>query len=777
MDRQDINRVTRTIRSLMSEKRYEEVVRIAEKLNLGKVNNGLLILNIVEAYENLGEKAEAKNTLFSYYDVHGITGRNMMQKLIELCIETGDISNAVGLCIQFENEWPDDSISYLMRYQITASGNGSYDEQIHYLEKYKEYEFEERWGYELARLYEKNNQWEDCARICHELICFFGDGKYVEKAVRLKERIDDLTDEEISILEAAQNRRKMLEEEFEKSTDGDPDADTSFGQDTEIFIQQNSYAENQWNQTAETQQTEFFENDEISDNLNDLSDSYLDSYIEESEDALTYKTREAEADKIRQTEEAAKALRIRKENERIEREQKIADVFSSKDRYAQVEKGKVREIHFQEFSKPDMDTESSAIKAGNKGILSSLGKVTEGFRKTLHTDDEDEYDYDSEVEYITIGRESRAYIEDIEERMLSELDMLDDEQIDRLTSSQIKEIYELKVLREVREKVAGMLSSSAYKYDKALKTADADMETFIEADPYQNPIENLAEEEEIEDSSAENELAEEENAEIEKAMPEGSKAETTETEVAEVKRTEAESAKIEEAGAETTEVEETKTRAVKTEENVVEVAEAEAEEVKPEAEEVKTEGTEAEETEAEAEAVKTEETEAEETEVETVEMEETENETVETEEAETVKGEIKTEGVKTEEDEAGTAESEETESESNEGEAEKTKAVVHTVLDDIADPDAPLSNEMFLKCVISCAEIMEYRVEETAYMTIAVVAEEMQEKNVVLSLNNAKILTEQAVQRAQKRSHFDKIFDKYNKKRMHILKDRHFYWK
>ena len=56
----------------------------------------------------------------------------------------------------------------------------------------------------------------------------------------------------ISILEAAQNRRKMLEEEFEKSTDGDPDADTPFVQDTETFIQQNSYAENQWNQMAET---------------------------------------------------------------------------------------------------------------------------------------------------------------------------------------------------------------------------------------------------------------------------------------------------------------------------------------------------------------------------------------------------------------------------------------------------------------------------------------------------------------------------------------------
>lgn len=768
MDRQDINRVTRTIRSLMSEKRYEEVVRIAEKLNLGKVNNGLLILNIVEAYENLGEKAEAKNTLFSYYDVHGITGRNMMQKLIELCIETGDISNAVGLCIQFENEWPDDSISYLMRYQITASGNGSYDEQIHYLEKYKEYEFEERWGYELARLYEKNNQWEDCARICHELICFFGDGKYVEKAVRLKERIDGLTDEEISILEAAQNRRKMLDEEFEKSTDGAPDADTSFVQDTETFIQQNSFSENQWNQMAGMQQTEFFEDDEISDIPNDLSDSH--SYIEESGDALTYKTREAEADKIRQTEEAAKALRIRKENERIEREQKIADVFSSKDRYAQVEKGKVREIHFQEFSKPDMDAESSAAKAANKGILSSLGKVTEGFRKTLHTDDEDEYDYGSEVEYITIGRESRAYIEDIEERMLSELDMLDDEQIDRLTSSQIKEIYELKVLREVRAKVAGMLSSSAYKYDKVLKTAD--METFIETDPYQNPIENLTEEEGNEDSSAENEFAEEEDAEIEKIMPEASEAETTETEVAKLKRTEAEAAKTEATEAEITEAEDAKTKSVKSEKNEGETAEVEESETET-VETEKIETAEAKE-EVKTEAVKTEET-------ETVEAEEeVKAESIETEETETVEAEteeIKTEGVKTEEDGVMTAESEETGSESEEVKAEKGKTVVHTVLDDIADPDAPLSNEMFLKCVISCAEIMEYRVEETAYMTIAVVAEEMQEKNVVLSLNNAKILTEQAVQRAQKRSHFDKIFDKYNKKRMHILKDRHFNWK
>ena len=200
MEKQDVSQAARKIRSLMQEKKYKDVVKIADGLNLNRINNGLLILDIVEAYEKQGDKKAAKQALLNYYDVHGITGRNMMQKLIELCIETRDISNAVGLCMEFENEWPESSISYLMRYQITASAGGSLDERIYYLERYKEAEFEERWGYELAKLYDKNNQKEKCAQVCHEIICFFGTGKYVEKAVQLKERVTGLTEDEIRIV-------------------------------------------------------------------------------------------------------------------------------------------------------------------------------------------------------------------------------------------------------------------------------------------------------------------------------------------------------------------------------------------------------------------------------------------------------------------------------------------------------------------------------------------------------------------------------------------------
>ena len=62
-------------------------------------------------------------------------------------------------------------------------------------------------------------------------------------------------------------------------------------------------------------------------------------------------------------------------------------------------------------------------------------------------------------------------------------------------------------------------------------------------------------------------------------------------------------------------------------------------------------------------------------------------------------------------------------------------------------------------------------------MTIAVLAEEMQQKNTPLSLNNAKIMADGAITRIQKRNPLDKIMDHYSKKHAYLLKDKHFYWK
>ena len=834
MEKQDVNRAARTIRSLMRERKYKEVVKMARNLKLDRINNGLLVLDIVEAYEHLGEKKEAKNTLMNYYDVHGITGRNMMQKLIELCIETGDINNAVGLCMEFENEWPESSISYLMRYQITTSAEGSLEERIYYLEKYKDADFEERWGYELAKLYHKNDQQEECAAVCHELICFFGHGKYVEKAVQLKEKTTGLSDDEIAILDAVKRReeearlareeaqRKAREEEERLAREEEErlareeeerlareeaqrlareeerlareeaerfaaEEALRLKQAEQVRLQNADSIRNGWGESESVQWAEW----ENTNNAESMENA------EAMADTAARKSYEAEQEKIRQTEEAARLLKEKREEEKAAREQKIAQAFKTSDRYAQVEKNKAERIYFEELS---IDTEEKEPKQKPKrsqqsGIFSSFGRIASDFKKTLQPDDEYLEETSGEIEYITIGRDSQAYVEDIEERMLSELDMLDDEQLDSLTSGQIKEIYELKVLRDVRENIKNLIvdTDNSYKTGKPAQ----ELEKFVKSDPYPNPV-NLGEQE---DDEAEDNLAEEvvKDTVEEEAVEETIAEDTVEEEI--VEETIAEDT-VEEKNVEETIAEDTaEEKAV--EETIVEdaVEEETVEEtiVEDAVEEEIIEETIAEDA-VEEEAVEeaiiedsiVEESAADHSKVEkipengiaeTAAKEETASKTSTSKETEV---EAASETTVLEPD---AAENKNTEAEEIVSKADTSEKSVEentenkiveeakpTILDKIEDPDADLPVTEFIECITAYASTKGYQVEEMAYMTIAVLAEEMQQQKAPLSLNNAKKMADDAIVRAQKRNPLDKIMDRYSKKRAYILKDKHFYW-
>lgn len=855
MERQDVSRAARTIRELMRDKKYRDVVKLARSLRLDRINNGLLVLDIVEAYEKLGEKKEAKNTLLNYYDVHGITGRNMMQKLIELCIETRDISNAVGLCMEFENEWPESSISYLMRYQITTSAGGNLEERIHYLEKYKETEFEERWGYELAKLYDKNNQPEKCAEVCHEIICLFGHGKYVEKAVQLKERVAGLTEDETDILEKVKRREeearirrqeeerlareeaerlkqeeeiRMQEERLQREEAArlEREEEERLEKETEERLRREAEARSNWEKEHLKQETKGFKSEKAEYRANGGSeetggwtqevqyvdrDETADSQIqkESAEDIAMRKAREAEIEKIRQTEEAARLLKTKKEEERMAREQKIAQVLKASDRYAQVEKNKAEGIYFQEFSRDSVNPETKQKRSqSGGGIFSSFGRMASDIRKTLQPDEEYmEYgEGEGEIEYITVGRDSQAYVQDIEERMLSELDMLDDEQIAELTQEQIKEIYELKVLRDVRESIKHLIIDVDGIYNT--RTSGEELERFVEKDPYPNPVtanrketEREAQEEDAVQSGEESttetveevEKREGETEETEAAIEaEEREGETEETEAAiEVEEIEN---KTEETEA-TAEVEERERKTEETE-AVIEVEEREGETKETEAT-----------AEVEERESKTEETEAA-AEVEVIEYEIKETDAnVDTEEAEdTGAVENREEMKQLADEEAGEevkdkAESEETgesekimgkpEKEASHEDQEETAEIENaeetetieaaekkeTILDRIENPDKDLTVKEFSECITAYAGTKGYQVEDAAYMTIAVLAEEMQQQSTPLSLNNAKKMTDDAIVRIQKRNPLDKIMDRYSKKRAYLLKDRHFYWK
>ena len=830
MEKQDVSQAARKIRSLMQEKKYKDVVKIADGLNLNRINNGLLILDIVEAYEKQGDKKAAKQALLNYYDVHGITGRNMMQKLIELCIETRDISNAVGLCMEFENEWPESSISYLMRYQITASAGGSLDERIYYLERYKEAEFEERWGYELAKLYDKNNQKEKCAQVCHEIICFFGTGKYVEKAVQLKERVTGLTEDEIRIVEAAKRReqeaRDRREEEERLAREEMARIAEEEARRTREYEERRRQEEEYRHQEEERKrQEEEFRRKIIEEEQNRLRErAYEQKYTQEYEssaDSTAAETEEtdeeyavrrarlAEEEKIRQTEEAARLLKERKEADRVAREQKIADALKTSDRYAEIEKSRRNSIYFDEiFAKQDVTedrqkSEKSSLESG--GIFSSFGRMASNVRKTLQPDEDylEKADADAEIEYITVGRNTQAYVEDVEERMLSELDMLDDEQIDELNAAQIKEIYELKILHDVRENIKDLIADADKLYhikrsEEEQGKIREELEKFVNNDPYVSPLEQNSGSEETEIGETETEETEAEEAE----------AEETETEETRTGETEAEETEAEETRTGETEAEETKTEEKNgesekrtLEESVSELPEeksgGEREEELSEAESDggPEEELPEEESGEESEKELPEEESGEEPEKELREEESEEKPSEEQpdgEPGEELSGERSEEKsgreseVKTSDEEKAESERKLSEEESDNKSAEKTswaekagaeEAEKQTILDRISDPAANLSVQDFSECIAAYAETKGYKVEDSAYITIAVLADEMQKKETPLSLNNAKIMADDAIARIQKRNPLDKIVDRCSKKHAYLLKDKHFYWK
>ena len=813
MDRQDVSRVARRIRSFMQDKNYKEVVKLAKSLRLDRINNGLLILDVVEAYEKLGEKKEAKNTLLNYYDVHGITGRNMMQKLIELCIETRDISNAVGLCMEFENEWPESSISYLMRYQITTSAGGNLEERIHYLEKYKETEFEERWGYELAKLYDKNNQPEQCAAVCHEIICFFGHGKYVEKAVQLKERVAGLTDDELDILDAVKRReeearlkreeeerlareeaerlkheeelRRKKEEERRREreerqreerqrereqSEADPNREGR-----EFFAEAKEDAEPKKNRAAQMfAPEESYGEENISANAD---------FQEDDENTALKKAYEAKTEKIRQTEEAARLLKAKREEERMAREQKIAQVLQTSDRYAEVEKNKAEGIYFEELSREPVNPAAKQKRnSSGGGLFSSFGKMASDIRKTLQPDEEYLEDAEGEIEYITVGLDSQAYAQDIEEQMISELDMLGDEQIAELTSEQIKELYELKIFRRVRENIKQLIDDMDRVYHTT--TSEEELKKFVETDPYpslvmqNNHLEVMDGEQETvektisEDSEGEREIVEKEpgslkKAELEVSGEKAGEAEEEKTEEPEEELSDRKETEVEEpADVEETELEVSEEEPADVEEVELEVSEveepADVEEAELEVSEKESAGFEK----AGWKASKEDAAEAGDVE-DTAEAKDAESET---------KGEDGTADKVERKDNGRAAISGEQPADEN-SEEEVVPEKTETILDRIEDPEENLTIKEFSECITAYAGTKGYSIEDTAYMTIAVLAEEMQQHGTALSLNHAKKMADDAIAKIQKRSPLDKIMDRYSKKRAYLLKDRHFYWK
>ena len=192
MDKYEYNLKLDQIKALSAEEGYMSAAEIADSINWNKIKNVNTLVKIGEIYEKAERYQDARDILLMAYDRSPI-GRMIIYRLAEVAIKMGDYDAATEYYDEFVEIAPHDDMKYVLRDAIKKGQGASFDELITILEEYKDEEYTEEWAYELAYLYHKAGKADKCIDACDELILWFGDGPYVERALELKMLYQPLT--------------------------------------------------------------------------------------------------------------------------------------------------------------------------------------------------------------------------------------------------------------------------------------------------------------------------------------------------------------------------------------------------------------------------------------------------------------------------------------------------------------------------------------------------------------------------------------------------------
>ena len=180
------------MKTFLLEGKYESAAEIADSINWNKIKNVNALVKAGEVYEKVERYEDAHEILLIAYDRSPI-GRTIIYRLAEVAIKMKDYEGAQEYCEEFIDIAPHDNQRYVLKYNIKKAQGASYQELIPILEEFKDKEYTEEWAFELAYLYHKAGSIEKCIDACDELILWFGDGPYVERALELKMLYQPLT--------------------------------------------------------------------------------------------------------------------------------------------------------------------------------------------------------------------------------------------------------------------------------------------------------------------------------------------------------------------------------------------------------------------------------------------------------------------------------------------------------------------------------------------------------------------------------------------------------
>ena len=192
MDKYEYRLKAEQIETQVKKKDYQAAAKIADTVDWRRVKNLNMLYMVSEIYEKTERYGECMEILDMAYD-RAPVGRMMLYRMTEVCTKMHNFEEAISLYREFVKAAPHDQSRFILKYQIYRERGSSVEDQIKILNEYKTHEYQEKWAYELAALYDEAGMPEECVRECDELILWFSEGEYVMKALELKMKYEPLT--------------------------------------------------------------------------------------------------------------------------------------------------------------------------------------------------------------------------------------------------------------------------------------------------------------------------------------------------------------------------------------------------------------------------------------------------------------------------------------------------------------------------------------------------------------------------------------------------------
>ena len=214
MDKYEYNLKLEEIDKLVDQRDYQEAAKLADTIDWRRVRNVRTLCLISEIYEASQRLEDSKSLLLRAYR-RSPSGRSILYRLVEVTTAMKQYDEALEFYTEYVQAAPHDTNRYILKYNIYKGRGSSPEELIGILEEYLGQEYTERWAYELATLYQQAGQIQKCLAACDDLVLWFHSGKYVIKALELKQRYAALTPKQ----------QEIYAQRFDQEEEPDPEED------------------------------------------------------------------------------------------------------------------------------------------------------------------------------------------------------------------------------------------------------------------------------------------------------------------------------------------------------------------------------------------------------------------------------------------------------------------------------------------------------------------------------------------------------------------------